>query len=192
MFAANRQMCQAPTSADRHHLTVRVLHWSIAVMVIAALVMSTFVMSKLANDDPEKLAGLLRHMGAGAFVTLCTIVRLVMRRKVVHPSPLSSGMKWADTMAAITHRALDLLILVMIVSGIGMALVFKLPWLVISGQGPIPSGLENHLFHLIHVIAASLLALLLVAHALGALYHQFILKDGLLSRMGFSSIDTSK
>lgn len=170
--------------SSRHHPVIRVLHWAVAFMVVAALAMSTFVMARIPDQDPEKLAASLRHMSVGLLICLATLARLFFRRKTKRLPVLSSGMAWADALAAIVHRSLDVLVLTMVVSGIVMAIMSRLPWIAVQG-GAFPAGLNDMTAHTIHVVVANVLAGILVLHAGGALFHQFILRDGLLSRMSF-------
>lgn len=171
--------------SSRHHPVIRVLHWAVAFMVVAALAMSTFVMAKIPDQDPEKLAASLRHMSVGLLICLATLARLFFRRRTKRLPALSSGMAWADVLAAIVHRSLDVLVLTMVVSGIVMAVMSGLPLIAIEG-GAFPAALSSMTAHTIHVVVASVLAGILVLHIGGALFHQFILRDGLLSRMMFN------
>jgi len=170
--------------SNRHHPVIRVLHWAVAFMVVAALAMSTFVMAKIPDQDPEKLAASLRHMSVGLLICLATLARLIYRRKTKRLPALSSGMAWADVLAAIVHRSLDVLVLSMVVSGIAMALMSGLPLIALHG-GAFPAAINHMSAHTIHVVVANVLAGILVLHIGGALFHQFILRDGLLSRMMF-------
>ena len=170
----------------RHHPLIRVLHWLIASLIIAALVMSALVMSGIPDDSPEKIDALRRHMSAGGLAFVLTLLRFVMRRNAKRPSVLSSGIAWADWLTRAVHRLFDVLILVMIASGVGMALLADLPRVVFLGYGRLPADLNDLPLFAVHRYTAMALFALLVLHVGGALYHQFILRDGLLSRMGFS------
>ena len=169
---------------ERHHLAIRVLHWLIATLVLAALVMSTIVMPHISNADPAKLTALFRHMSTGGLLALFVSLRLALRHKVKRPASLSSGMPWADRLASIIHPLLDGLVIVMLGSGIGMAILADLPAIVFGGHGSLPARFDTLPLHAVHSFAAKVLIAALGLHISGALYHQFFLKDGLLSRMG--------
>lgn len=173
--------------SHRHHPAIRVLHWAVAFMVIAALAMSTFVMAKIPDADPEKVAASMRHMSVGLLICIATLARLYWRRRTRRLPVLSSGMRWADVLAGLVHRSLDILVLAMIVSGIAMALISGLPLIALQG-GSFPAELNTMSAHTVHVVVASVLAGVLVLHIGGALFHQFILRDGLLSRMLFDPL----
>lgn len=169
----------------RHHPLIRVLHWLVAALIVAALVMSALVMPGIPGDSPEKIDALRRHMSAGGLVFVLTLLRFVMRRRARHPKPLSSGMPWADALARAVHRIFDVLILTMIGSGAGMALLAGLPAVVFGGRGHLPASLDALPLHSVHRYTAIVLFAFLALHVAGALYHQIILRDGLLARMGF-------
>lgn len=171
-------------STLRHHPLIRVLHWLIAGLIIAAMVMSLTVMRGIPDDSPEKIDALRRHMAAGSLVLILTGLRFVMRREAVRPPALSSGMAWADWLARLIHRSFDALILLMVGSGIAMAILAGLPEIVFGGQGQLPDLEQLPLLWLHRAVGLALLGFL-VLHAGGALFHQFILRDGLLSRMSF-------
>jgi cytochrome b561 len=172
-------------SLKHHSPVIRVMHWSIAGLVIAMLAMSAFIMSKIPDADPEKLAAAGRHMAAGLLVILFFGIRLHMRHRVGRPPALSSGMAWADWLAGIVHKLLDLLVAAMIISGVGMALLSHLPMRILTG-GQFPAEIKTMFFHGMHVVGAWSIAALLVMHIGGAFFHQLILRDGLIWRMFIS------
>jgi cytochrome b561 len=85
------------------------------------------------------------------------------------------------------HPFLDGLVIVMIGSGIGMAVLAGLPAIVFGGHGHLPARFDTLPLHSVHAMTARLLVAALVLHVGGALFHHFILRDGLLSRMGLAS-----
>jgi cytochrome b561 len=172
-------------AGERHHPLIRALHWLVAGLIVAALGMSALVMPGIPDDSPEKIDALRRHMSVGGLVFVLTLLRFATRRAVNIPPPLSAGMAWADTLARIVHRAFDALILTMIGSGIGMALLAGLPRVVFLGEGRLPELSALPLLT-VHRYTAITLFACLVLHVGGAFFHQFILRDGLLRRMSFS------
>lgn len=172
-------------SQNRYHPALSLVHWLVAVLIIAALVMSAFVMSHIPANSPEKIEAIGRHMTAGLMVLVLTLFRFFIRKNTTRPAPALSGMDWADKIVPIVHRMLDIIVLVMLASGISMVVLTGLLPVVISGQGVIPKNLETNMAFTIHAVGAITLAGLLALHAGGALYHQFILRDGLISRIWF-------
>jgi cytochrome b561 len=56
---------------------------------------------------------------------------------------------------------------------------------VFQGQGSLPEDFHVSPARLAHGLVAKLLLLTIVAHVAAALYHQWVRKDRLLSRMGW-------
>ena len=172
---------------NRHHPALRVLHWAIAALIIAALVLGTFVMARLPNSDPGKVFLLLKHMLAGALVLALTLLRWFIRPRTARPAPAPSGIDWADRLLMpLVHRIFDALIVLMIISGVTMALASGLPQIVFAGHGSLPESFDALPLHTLHVLVARVLAAFIALHVAGAFYHQFVLRDGLLSRMSLS------
>ena len=163
---------------------LRVLHGTIAALIIAALLLGTLVMARLPNSDPGKVFLLLKHMLAGALILALTLLRLFIRPRTRRPAPAPSGIAWADRLLMpLVHRIFDGLIVLMILSGVGLAIASDLPQIVFFGHGHLPESFDALPMHTLHVLAARVLAAFVALHVAGALYHQFVLKDRLLSRM---------
>ena len=71
------------------------------------------------------------------------------------------------------------------VSGVAMSVLSGLPAIVFQGVGSLPADFNALPPRAVHGIVAKLLMLLIALHIVAALYHQFVRRDGLLSRMGF-------
>ena len=162
------------SSPDRYGSVAVTIHWLTAILIVAA--------------DSAIQAGFLRvHIPAAIIVLLLTLFRIVwwwrFDRK---PIPVEGPPPWQGRFARFVHVAFYVVILGMVASGIGM--------MVLSGAGPIIFGGSGDLpdFHdypprVPHGIGAPLLIVLLVFHAGAALYHQFVLRDGLLGRMWYGN-----
>ena len=179
---------QPKSAAKRHPRALRVLHWLIAALIIAALLFGTFVMARLPNSDPAKPFALLKHMLAGIAILGLSVARMIVRAKAPRLAPMSSGMAWADRIVPLVHRVFDALVLLMVGSGVVMALASGLPETVFLGRGALPEHLDPVALHALHVFVARLLAAVLALHVAGAFYHQFILRDGLISRMSLRAL----
>ena len=171
----------------RYHFALRILHWLIAALILTALILGTWVMAPADPADPGKAFALLKHMMAGGLILVLTLTRLFIRPKTRRPAPALSGIAAADRLIPVVHRIFDVMALIMVGSGIVLAAVNHLhdivPGIVFGGHGQLPSSYHGHLIHLLHVGTARLLAAIVALHVAGALYHQFILRDGLLTRM---------
>lgn len=173
------------TSLNRYHRALVALHWLLAVLLIVALAMGTFALKAVPNSSPDKISALQGHMLAGGLILLLTLARLVVRLKTAHPAPATTGNAWLDRLAPLTHWGLYGLVLLMAGSGVAMSVLAGLPGIVFGGVGSLPLNFDALPPRAVHGIVAKLLMLAIGLHVVAALYHQFVRRDGLLSRMGF-------
>jgi cytochrome b561 len=159
-------------------------HWLTAILFIG-----TLVVGKIVENMPrgaEKFELLANHKSFGVIVLVIALARIAWRFKEGALPPLSQAPRWQDIAAKSTHHLLLLATLAMPISGIMMS----------SGGG---RALEVFGFELIaagdkiewlqsvgstvHHSAVNVIILLLLVHLAGAIKHQFIDKDGTISRM---------
>lgn len=170
-------------STNERYSTVAVLiHWSTAVLIIVLL--GSGFRSGFAEDAATKAAALRIHVPVAVLVLLLTIGRLIwwwrFDRK---PAPLPGIPDWQETIARWTHRALYLLVLLLLASGIAMSAMSGLPF-ALFGDAELPN-LSELPPRAGHGIGARLIAGLLILHAGAAFYHHWFLKDRTLRRMWF-------
>jgi cytochrome b561 len=91
------------------------------------------------------------------------------------------GNVFLDKIGEWTHYLLYIFAILMPLTGLMLALIFKIIPVVFGGQGSLPRDLSPMLHGMIYPI----LGLLIILHILAALYHQFIRKDNLLARMWY-------
>jgi cytochrome b561 len=88
--------------------------------------------------------------------------------------------------ASAVHCGFYLLVLGMAGSGLSTSILAGLNRSVFQGSGePLPPSFAVYPTFVVHAYLAWLLLGMLVLHVIGALYHQFFLKDGLFRRMWF-------
>jgi len=154
-------------------------------MLIIGLVMGTFVLDKTPNSSPEKINALRGHMIFGTLILALTVTRLIVRLRSEHPKPVLTGIALADRLAPWMHWGLYALILVIAVSGIGIAALTGLPEIVFAEHGILPADFKDLPPRWVHGAFAKLLMLAIAMHFGAALFHQFVRQDKLFSRMGF-------
>lgn len=170
---------------SRYHPALVVLHWAMALLIIAALALGALVMVKIPNTDPMKLEALRSHMSGGMAILVLMLVRLVIRTRSAHPAPASAGHPLLDWLAWASHRLFYVTVAAMALSGITMALQTGLFDSVFFGQGNIPADFWAYPIRAVHYALSRILITLIAIHIIAALYHAFVLRDGLLSRMFF-------
>jgi cytochrome b561 len=156
------------------------IHWLAAALIAFLLVTGTFVLADLPNTA-QKIGNLRIHMILGGLAGLLVIGRIILRKRSPVPPPVA-GQK----LAKLGHMALNLVVLLMVISGVILALrsgTFD----AVFGNGVLPESFRNFGPRRIHGIASRVAMGLIALHVLAALYHQFIVKDGLLARMGLGA-----
>lgn len=170
----------------RYHPILVSLHWLLTVLIVVALLMGSNILSQIPNDNPEKLFALKLHMISGFIILGLMIVRLIVRIRTQKPPQADAGNEVLNKAGVAAHYLLYLLVFGMVGSGIATALIAGLPDIVFNNSGvALPENFDNILPRVFHGVIAKILFAMIFLHVLGALYHQFIRKDGLLSRMWF-------
>ena len=160
-----------------------IIHW----LTLVLLVVAWFLGSSLADATDESkatLAGYVAHLSAGGAILLLTMVRFYFRRKDGIPAPV--GDTPMDKLAKGVHHLLYALLFLLPVSGITIILTSKVGAALLAGDANLlPKEHDyGHVFaHSVHELLVTVLIVLVVLHLLGAIKHQFVLKDGLLNRM---------
>ncbi len=168
---------------DRYGAVAVSIHWLSAILILV-LLGSGFRAANTA--DAVAKAELLRvHVPVAIAVLALTVLRIVwwfaFDRK---PAGVSGLPQWQDLGARAVHLLFYVVILGMIASGIAMV-VLSDAGPAIFGQGAALPDFWKYPPRLPHGIGAKLLIALLGGHVAAALYHHFIVRDGLLWRMWF-------
>jgi len=138
-----------------------------------------------ANSSPEKIGLLKTHMIIGIGILVLMVLRFLTRLVTTQPAQLDAPAT-IKKLSALTHMGLYLLVFLMAGSGIVLALQTGLFDIVFNASGvALPESFKEFTPRLIHGAIAKLLALGIAVHIAAALYHQFILKDGIFSRIWF-------
>lgn len=169
----------------RYQPALVAMHWLLALMIPIALAGGALVLVNIPNTDPMKIDALRQHMSGGILLLVLMLVRLVVRMRTTHPARASSGRSALDRVAWLSHRLLYVLVLGQAGSGLLLALQAGLPDIVFGGHGALPADFWVFPMRPVHYVISRLLMALIALHVVAALYHTFILRDGLLRRMWF-------
>jgi len=154
-----------PTGYSRLQIA---LHW-----MVFALIAQQYLFKDAMSAAWDRIASglevgfdplVLAHVAAGALVLVFAVWRLALRARRGVP-PAIEGSKVQAVLARFAHAGLYALMVLMPVSG-------ALAWF-----GGVDAAAQGH--NLMKIVLLALVAL----HIVGALYHQFILRDGTLARM---------
>src|SRR5258708_2793802 len=177
---------------SRYHPLLVMLHWLIAVLIVAMLCIGFLVLEPMPNIDPQKISILLIHMSVGMAILAVMVVRFVVRMRSSRPAQATTGNQLLDRIAPVTHYGFYVLVLLMVGSASATAILPGLNTSVFQGTGEaLPPTVDIYPSLVAHGYIALLLAGFIILHVLAALYHQFVRKDGLLQRFGRRALDPS-
>ncbi len=170
---------------NRHYSGVAIgLHWLIAALIVGSLAVGSYMADLPVS--PMRLRLFNWHKWNGVTILALTLLRLVWR--LTHRPPPDVPMpRWQARMAHATHAALYALCLAVPLVGwaYSSAAGFPVVWF---GVLPLPDLLpvDRALAQAVkpwHGTLAWTLAVVALAHLAAALWHQWIVRDGLLERM---------
>lgn len=171
-----------------YSLTARLLHWATAIAVLIAIPLA---IAAVNAPDANKGELFFWHKSFGVLVFIIVILRVLQRLINGAPGPHPQLPPLEKIGSVMVHYILYILLIAVPLGG----------WLGTSALGHPPSffGLftlppllaENKALGEkimdIHVLAAFTLAGLAAFHIIFALYHGFVRKDGVLTRMVFGT-----
>lgn len=174
------------TSSNRYSGVAMLLHWLIAIAVIANWRIAEA--GEHAATQEAKSEIMSNHFSIGVIILLLIIIRLVWRF-VSPPPPLANTLAdWERILAKVTHTLFYVILAVMPLAGwfamskygapISVFGIFSVPPLPVA---PDPEG-ASAIFEQ-HATAGKALLILVGIHILATLKHTFIDKDGNIFRM---------
>ena len=153
------------------------VHWVSTLAIFFMLITGTFILAEMPNTI-DKIGNLRIHMLAGGFVGFLVIARLWLRLRNPLPPPVV-GYKLARTV----RIALNIGLLLLVISGTVLAFQSG-TFDAVFGSGSLPQDYMEYLPRKVHGVLTKVVLGLIVLHIAGAIYHQFIVKDRLLGRVG--------
>ncbi|MFT4099488.1 MAG: cytochrome b [Burkholderiaceae bacterium] len=170
----------------RYTLTAIVLHWLIALLIVAAFALG-LTMVDIPGITPTKLKYFSWHKWLGVTVFALACLRLIWRLGHRPPPDSPSMPAWQRLAAHAVHWALYVLIFAVPLSGYFYSLAAGVP-VVYLGVLPLPvliapdPALKESLQGLHYLLNMTMLGLV-VLHLAAVIKHQLIDRDRLLSRM---------
>ena len=163
----------------RHDPLTLALHWLIALLILGA-----YVTSELAQGRGGPGTNL--HGSLGLAVFGLSLIRILWRGVAPHPAPVPMG-AWMAGAAHLAHIALY--VTMVLAPALGLAALWargtEMSFLgLIAMPSPMtPDRAFARTLKGLHELASNALVILALLHAAAAIFHQYILRDGLLTRM---------
>ncbi|MDI9776364.1 cytochrome b [Pseudomonas putida] len=184
-------MQDAPTARTRpprhFNLTARLLHWVMAIAILAMLFIGVTMMSSLALRPV--LIDL--HQPLGVAILCLALVRLANRLCRPVPALPASVPRWQAAAAHLSHGLLYLLMVGLPLLGWAVRSAGNWP-VILVGDWSLPALVpENPVLYawlrLAHGALAWLLFAVILGHLGAALMHAWVLRDGVFSSMARGS-----
>lgn len=173
----------ASRKARHFNLTARILHWAMALAILAML----FVGIGMVGSLTLRPTLISLHRPLGIAILLLVIVRLINRLRH-HPPPLPTDLPRLQALAAKgSHWLLYILMFAMPLIGWSMLSAGGYPVTLFKGFALPPIAPHDATVYAILRTAHTWLALLLLAtvlmHLAAALYHAWVRRDGVFPSM---------
>lgn len=183
---------------QRYNSVAISLHWLIALFILGLLAMGKY-MTHLEVDDPLRYTLTQWHKSFGITVLFLALFRVIWRFTHRPPALPDGTHRFEKLGSRLTHFALYLLMVVIPVSGWVMVsasplnletLLFGvIPWPHISYFTSLPEREQiAEQSALLHLWLGNITLLLVMLHTVAALFHQWVHKDNLISRMVVSDV----
>jgi cytochrome b561 len=174
------------TGPDSYSRTAIAFHWLIALLIVCGFALG-WVMTDIPGFTPTKLRYFSWHKWIGVTVFGLAVLRILWRATHAAP-PLPRDMSaWQRVVAQLVHVLLYALMIAIPASGYLYSSASNIP-VVYLGLVRLPMLIapDPHLKAVLKVVHVTLnygLLALVVLHVAAAIKHQWVDRDGLLSRM---------
>jgi cytochrome b561 len=179
---------QLVNTEARWGLVARIFHWLIAALIVLQICLGW--RSELEPDSERSLALIRSHYQFGIMLFGLTLMRASWRLSQNAPSNPPNEPEWRSTTARFVHLALYILLFAMPVSGyiiwVHMSAPMDVFGLFTVSRVFTPPAEDESLrasAWYVHYWCSWALIGLVTLHIAAALWHQLVLRDGLLGRM---------
>ncbi len=165
--------------------TARLLHWLIAVLLLAQLVFGWWL-GDIPRGTPARGYWVNLHKSTGLLLGLLIVLRLGWRLRHGAPAWPQAMPRWQRTLASASHHLLYLLMLLVPLAGYLASNFSKHGVKFFNVWVMPPWGADDKAIYGVlnqaHTVGAALLLALIVLHLLAALQHAWR-RDGVFARM---------
>lgn len=164
-----------------------IIHWLTLALLVVALFLGDAV-HDARHEGGATITGYLAHALAGGTVLLLTLARLVFRNR--DGIPPAMGDTPMDKVAKGIHYLLYAVLILLPVSGMMQVLTSDVGKAIAAGDSALlPAKFDGVAAHGVHEMLVTVLLVLVAVHILGALKHQFVMKDNIMDRMSLRKKD---
>lgn len=172
-------------SEESFGVFAQVFHWSIFLLFVSLFVVANMMTDMPKGPEKFQLYGL--HKALGITTLFIVFLRLSWRMANPVPAPSNKVSQGVNRAGSIGHFLLYAVMFIMPISGYIMSMAggHKVSWFGMFNL-PLLIGKSKALGELaqgIHSFTALFIVILVSGHLLAALWHHFVIKDGVLRRM---------
>ena len=173
--------------AQRYALVARLLHWSVAALVAVQLALGWLAQAQ--DDRGESFVLLQSHYDVGMTIFALVLLRILWRSTHALPSVAVPMARWQSVLAALVHALLYVALLALPISGYVLWVWMDVP-MDVFGLVEVPKLFtpvtgeyrsETIAWNVHHYTSWAICALLAL-HIGAAAWHEFVVRDGLISR----------
>jgi cytochrome b561 len=171
-------------SKEKYGAISKIIHWTISGLFIY---MFYLALTMTGMDDSQEKWGLYgEHKQFGILVGILVLFRISWKISNISPDYPQGSSEWKKKLATATHVLLYLIMITFPVSGYLMSMAgghgidffgFAVPDII--GENKSLGGFA----HIIHGLLEYITYIVVGLHIVGALYHHFVEKDNVLTRM---------
>ena len=170
----------------RYHPLLVSLHWLLAVLILFSLFAGSNILAVMPNDNPDKIAILKVHIISGLVILVLMLLRLFVRIKTGKPVVIDTGDVFINKTGKYSHILIYVLVFLIVGSGLGTAILAGLSDIVFFGSGEaLPETFDDLPPRIAHGVLTKILIVTIALHFLATMWHQFIRKENVFSRMWF-------
>jgi len=166
---------------ERYDRPTIVLHWITAVLVTVQWLMGRT--TGLMARGPLRVDIWSIHVLLGVGITVVFLARIAWRWRRGRRLP-GVGTPFEQAAAKLVHAGLYVVLGIVLALGVANTIVHGFPLfnvLTVPGKQDMATILRVNAWH---GLAANVFAVLVLLHALAALFHHYVQRDGVLRRMG--------
>jgi cytochrome b561 len=172
-------------TTDRYDRVTRSLHWVIALLLLGQFAFG-YWLGDMPRNTPARGIVINLHKSSGMLLGLLILLRVFWRFTHAAPRQPSDNPTWQRALAAATHHALYLMMIVMPLSGYVASNFSKHGVKFFNSWMFPPWGPDDKViyafFNQTHKVCAILFLALIVLHVAGAIYHA-LRRDGIMARI---------
>jgi cytochrome b561 len=165
------------------------LHWVLAIGLFYQLGLGLW-MEDIPKDPPGVRAEWFNlHKSIGICLGFLILWRLGWRVTHSVPAPPIGNTDFQNKLSQWAHRLLYVCMVILPVSGFMGSSFSQFPVKFFGFPLPKwwePSTVGKEIFGTIHEVSAFIMMIIIILHISAAVWHQWVKRDGLLSRMGWS------